>query len=206
MNSTRIVNLNIEDELTEIYSEFCFEFKDTDIVVGDGNPYSGIVLIGEAPGKDEVKLKKPFVGSAGKILKEFIEELGITRNDIYITNAIKYRLCRINEKTSRTVNRPAKKEDINNCRHYLIRELAVLNPKIIVTLGNVPINVLTNKSVKIGDIHGNILPVKINESNYKVYPMYHPASLIYNRSLYDTYKADISRLGQIIRDEIFISC
>lgn len=194
------IKYNKRDALAEIYQEFCFRFGNMEIVTGDGNPDSGIVLIGEAPGKEEVKQKKPFVGSAGKILKEFLDQSGITRDDIFITNAVKYRLSKINEKTTRVVNRPAKKEDLQNCRQYLIRELLVLSPKIIVTLGNVPMNVLTDKAVKIGDVHGKVMEVELEEKIFHLYPMYHPASLIYNRSLYETYLEDLSNLGMLIKE------
>jgi uracil-DNA glycosylase family 4 len=185
--------------LLEIYQEFGSRFCDMEIVYGDGNPDSGIVFIGEAPGKDEVKLKKPFVGSAGKILRDFLERAGFTRQDIYITNAVKYRLFRINEKTGNKINRPAKKEDLENCRPYLIRELLVLSPKIIATLGNVPLQTLMGTEAKIGEVHGKKTDIKIEGKEFLLYPLYHPASLIYNRSLEDVYRQDLSGLENLIK-------
>ena len=186
--------------LLNIYEEFCDCFGHMEIVLGDGNCDSDIVLIGEAPGKDEVKQQKPFVGSAGKILQDFLDRSGITRQDIYITNVVKYRLCRINEKTNKKVNRPAKKEDLENCRPYLMRELLVLSPKIIVPLGNVPLNALVNTTVKIGDVHGKTINGEIEGKGFQIFPLYHPASLIYNRSLTDTYQEDLNGLEKLIKE------
>ena len=194
-----ILNNDKKTALLKIYQEFCNCFGHMEIVLGDGNQDSDIVLIGEAPGKDEVKQGKPFVGSAGKIPQDFLDRSGITREDIYITNVMKYRLCRINEKTNNKVNRPTRKEDLENCRPYLIRELFVLSPKLIVPLGNVPLNALTDTGMKIGDVHGRVMDVEIEGKHFQVYPLYHPASLIYNRSLTETYHEDLEGLEKIIK-------
>lgn len=196
--SMKSVNDQKVAALNRIYQEFCDSFGHMEIVLGDGNPDSDIVLVGEAPGKDEVKQGKPFVGSAGKILQDFLTGSGITRNEIYITNVVKYRLCKINEKTNKKVNRPAKKEDLENCRSYLIRELLVLSPKLIVPLGNVPLHALTGGEMKIGDVHGKVLNIDLDGELFQIYPLYHPASLIYNRSLIETYQEDLKGLEKII--------
>jgi uracil-DNA glycosylase family 4 len=183
------------DRLKILYDNYAMEFRGMDIVNGSGNPDSGILLIGEAPGKDEVRLGKPFVGAAGKQLSEFLELLGTDRDSIYITNAIKYRMCRINECTGRISNRPAKNNEIIINRRYLLEEIDIIKPDYIITLGNVPLrSVLGDMAATIGTVHGQMADVEILSRNYRLYPLYHPASIIYNRSLKDVYVKDVEFL------------
>lgn len=185
--------------LDELYSRYRSEFDGKEIVLGAGNPDSSILLIGEAPGKDEVRLSKPFVGMAGKNLEEFLGVLEIPRQSIYITNAIKFRLSKINEKTGRVVNRPATIAEINNNIPYLHEEISIINPEHIVTLGNVPLRaVMNDKACNIGNVHGEAIDAIILNKEYKVFPLYHPASIIYNQSLKEVYIKDIKSLKGII--------
>ncbi len=187
----------IQDSLEQLCCEYVQEFKDKEIVLGRGCIDSPIVIIGEAPGKDEVKQGKPFVGAAGKNLNEFIEILEISRDDLYITNAIKYRLGRLNPKTQRVVNRPATMKDIKENQIWLQKEIHLLKPQIIVTLGNVPLKAITNNfGISIGDMHGTLNECNLSGEVYKLFPLYHPASIIYNRSLKDVYKQDMITLKQ----------
>ncbi|PQQ68154.1 uracil-DNA glycosylase [Acetivibrio saccincola] len=188
------------EKLNNLYNEYTKAFGDREIVLGDGNVDSDILLIGEAPGKDEVIKKKPFVGVAGKNLSEFLHILNIDRRNIYITNVIKYRLSKVNPKTGRVSNRPPANKDIEENREYLLKEISIINPKIIVSLGNVPLRaVLSDMNVKIGDFHGNIKEVIIGESKYNLFPLYHPASIIYNRKLKDIYYKDLEKLKNILQ-------
>jgi DNA polymerase len=187
------------EKLNNLYSEYCKLFNGREIVLGDGDVDSDILLIGEAPGKDEVLKKKPFVGAAGKNLSEFLHVLNIDRRNIYITNVIKYRLSKVNPQTGRESNRPPANKDIEENREYLLKEVSIINPKIIVSLGNVPLRaVLSDMQVKIGDVHGNIKEVVIGESKYNLFPLYHPASIIYNRKLKDIYYEDLEKLKNIL--------
>jgi len=155
--------------------------------------------VGEAPGKDEVRLSKPFVGAAGKNLSEFLEMLDIDRESIYITNAIKYRLSKINSKTGRTINRPATKEEINLNREYLLKEIDIIKPEYIVTLGNVPLkSVMSDYNINIGDVHGKLMTVTVHSITLNLFPLYHPASVIYNQSLKKVYFEDIQKLKEIL--------
>ena len=182
-------------DLANLNEEYRSTFNNETIVFGDGSIESKVLLIGEAPGKDEVAQGKPFVGAAGKNLNEFISILNITREDIYITNVVKYRLSKLNAKTNRLSNRPATVMDISINQPWLLREIEVINPSIIVTLGNVPLRAVTNdKSLTIGSVHGKLLECKINGVEKKLYPLYHPASIIYNRSLRDVYIKDVKEL------------
>lgn len=190
------------EKLNSLYEKYKNEYNGKEIVLGDGDVNSNLMLIGEAPGKDEVSLLKPFVGMAGKNLAEFLNILNIKREDIFITNAIKYRLSKINPQTQRVVNRPAAKDEIEQNRQYLFEEIAIVNPQYIVTLGNVPLKAVThNDKASIGEVHGQIVTISIMDKYYTLFPLYHPASIIYNSSLKNIYKEDILKLGRIITQE-----
>ena len=187
------------EELKKLYEEYNREFQGQEIVVGDGSTNSRLLLVGEAPGRDEVKIGKPFVGAAGKNLAEFLEVLKLDRKSIYITNAVKYRLSKVNEKTGMVVNRPATAKDIEGSRKYLLEEIRILEPQYIVTLGNVPLKSVTGESdISVGQVHGELKEIEIQDKAFLLFPLYHPASIIYNRSLKDIYLNDIGKLGQII--------
>ncbi|AEV69779.1 uracil-DNA glycosylase [Acetivibrio clariflavus] len=187
------------EQLNILYNRYGKQFEGKEIVVGDGNPDSSLLLIGEAPGKDEVAQKRPFVGMAGKNLAQFLEILGFSREEIYITNAIKHRLSKINPDTGRVSNRPATKEEIEQNREYLIEEIAIIEPKYIVTLGNVPLrSVLGDYKASIGEFHGRLNKVVVLNKEYKLYPLYHPASIIYNAALKEIYIKDLQNLREII--------
>ncbi len=188
-----------DSELKELYKEYCNTFNNEQIVLGEGCTFSPLVIVGEAPGKDEVLQGKPFVGAAGKNLKEFMELIGLSREEVFITNAIKYRLSRINERTNRVVNRPATKFDILSNQKWLHKEIKLLQPKIIVTLGNVPLkSVLNNFNSSVGSMHGTLQECSIEGHKYNLFPLYHPASIIYNRSLLETYNRDVLNLKEEI--------
>ena len=189
----------IRMELDELYNKYSKTFENEQIVLGHGCLAGPLIIVGEAPGKDEVSQGKPFVGAAGKNLKEFMDLIGITRESVFITNAIKYRLGKINEKTKRVINRPATREDIVNNQHWLHQEIELLCPEIIVTLGNVPLKAVTNDfSASIGEMHGSLHACNICEKAYRLFPLYHPASIIYNRSLKDIYNNDVLILKEVL--------
>ena len=192
------------DKLSEFYDEYIENFKDKIVVTGIGNIDAKLLLIGEAPGKDEIKKNEPFVGAAGKNLNIFLDSIGVKREDIFITNSIKYRLSKPSSLTGRLVNTPAKRIDIEMNREYLIREIGIISPEIIVTLGNVPLKSVTGDfKLNIGDVHGKALNIKMvmfggDEQGIKLFPLYHPASIIYNRSLQDVYQEDVMRLKEVL--------
>lgn len=194
-----MIRNNIRMELDELYKRYAETFENEQIVLGEGCIDCPVVIVGEAPGKDEVTQGKPFVGAAGKNLKEFMDLIGLTRESVYITNAIKYRLGKLNEKTNRIINRPATKNDIISNQQWLHNELMILCPRIIVTLGNVPLKAVTsNFELSIGDMHGILHTCCIGENTYKLFPLYHPASIIYNRGLKEIYSKDVLTLRDVI--------
>lgn len=160
------------------------------LVHGEGQIGARVMLIGEAPGEQETLQRRPFVGKAGKNLDEFLQLAGIDRSQLYVSNTVKFRPTRISP-AGRTVNRPPTREEINLFLPWLKREIAMVNPQCVVTLGNVPLKALTDPRTVIGDVHGAFLC----QDGLNLYPMYHPASMIYNPSLKDVYREDIQRLA-----------
>lgn len=171
------------------------DYKDRVIVLGEGKKNAKIFMIGEAPGGDEEKTGRPFVGKAGKNLSEFLEIVGLKREDIYISNVVKIRPFNLSPKTGKPVNRTPNRKELEFFTPYLIEEIEAINPDIIVTLGNTSLRaVLNDKKAVIGDYHGKITEVL----DKKLFALYHPASIIYNRSLKDTYYDDLDKLKNVL--------
>lgn len=170
-------------------------FKDRRLVLGEGKINCKIMLIGEAPGAQEEEQGRPFVGKAGQNLNAFLTELGLNRNELFISNVVKLRPYKLSPKTNKPVNRPPNKEEVGFFTTYLLKEIKEINPQIIVTLGNFALKaVLQDKNAVIGNYHG-----KFTYSNgKKVFPLYHPASIIYNRSLQNVYNTDLQNLKKYI--------
>ena len=164
------------------------------LVYGYGNSKANIMLIGEAPGKDEVKLGRPFTGKAGKQLDEFLIMTGLNRELLYITNVVKFRPYILSEKGTKR-NRPPSKKEIELCKNCLLREIKAINPKWIITLGNTALHAMMEDAANIGSVHGTI---RMCNSRY-VFALYHPASVIYNRDLAEVYKRDLAVLHDILK-------
>lgn len=206
-------------ELDKLYEEYkesidC-RFPETlphEFVWGFGSPDSPVMLVGEAPGKDEVLQGRPFVGKAGKMLTAFLEGAGLNREDLFISNAMKYRLSKEGARPGTLVNRPARREEILFSSAYLKREAEIIRPKAVVTLGNVPLKAVTYVSaiagcqhcknhpaekcsfsdlLDIGAVHGIPIENAFGMAGITLFPLYHPASVIYNRGLEEAYKNDL---------------
>lgn len=171
-------------------------YREKRIVFGYGEQNPRIMLIGEAPGGEEEKQGRPFVGKAGANLTEFLETLGIQREDVYISNVVKIRPTKISPKTGKPVNRPPSKEEFQFFLPFLKEEIAIMNPQWIVTLGNVPLRAVTgdDKAV-IGDYHGKEFQLP---DGRRLFPLYHPAAVIYNRSLSAVYHEDLMKLRGLL--------
>lgn len=167
------------------------------LVYGEGPLAPELMLIGEAPGEQEALAGRPFVGKAGRNLDEMLDKCGLTRAQIYIGNAVKFRPVKTS-KAGRTVNRPPTLEEIGLFRPWLQREIALVKPALIATLGNVPLRALTGRAIAVGDVHGRLM----EEGGMRVFPMYHPASMIYNPSLRDVFEEDLHTLARIVAGDI----
>ncbi|WMI81115.1 uracil-DNA glycosylase [Anaerotignum sp. MB30-C6] len=171
-------------------------FGEKTLVFGEGANTPLLMMIGEAPGGDEEKQGRPFVGKAGKNLSSFLEVIGLKREEIYISNVVKLRPTKESPKTGRAVNRPPSGEEITFFLPYLKEEIKLVAPKVIVTLGNVPLKAVSGeKSITIGDVHGKPYPL---EGEKVLFPLYHPAAVIYNRTLLDTYQEDLAALKEFL--------
>jgi uracil-DNA glycosylase family 4 len=161
----------------------------TQLVFGSGNQNADIVFIGEAPGKKEDEQGEPFVGSSGQFLNDMLQSIHLNRNQIYITNIVKYRPPN---------NRDPLPEEKNEFLPYLERQLNVINPLLIVTLGRHSTNVFL-PGLSISQIHG-----QPKRKDGRVYlPLYHPAAALYNGSLRKTLELDFKNINktlQLIRE------
>ena len=164
----------------------------THLVMGDGNPDANIVFIGEAPGKQEDEQGLPFVGASGKFLNSMLESAGMVRSDVYITNIVKYRPPENRDPTS---------EEKRAFWPYLIRQLEIIHPKVVITLGRHSMECFI-PDAKISAQHGN--PKKVVHHGYEflVIPLYHPAAALYNGSMRQTLIDDFLTAKSIADGEI----
>lgn len=165
------------------------------LVFGEGSRHARVMMIGEAPGEQETLQGRPFVGKAGKNLDEFLEIAGMDRGELYVTNTVKFRPTRLSP-AGRVVNRPPTQEEVRLFLPWLVREIDMVGPECVITLGNVPLKALMGGKAVIGALHGQFAEWE----GRRLYPMYHPASLIYNPSLRQTYREDILRFGKWLRE------
>lgn len=166
----------------------------TQLVMGDGNPDADIVFIGEAPGKKEDEQGLPFVGAAGKFLNEMLASAGMERSDVYITNIVKYRPPN---------NRDPLPDEKAVFLPYLLRQLEIIDPKAIITLGRHSMEYFL-PSAKISQIHGQAVRKKViyhdkTEHEWLIIPLYHPAAALYNGGMRQTLIDDFVRVPAIIR-------
>nr|PZN10589.1 MAG: uracil-DNA glycosylase [Caldicoprobacter oshimai] len=174
------------------------------LVFGEGNPDAPLVLVGEAPGQQEVVQQRPFVGQAGQNLNEFLEILGIKREDIYITNAVKFRPVKVDPASGRVSNRPPNREEIELSRGLLYKELCIIRPTLVVSLGNVPLKVLSDDNrITIGQVHGTPIDIAVGEEGVRMtlFPLYHPASIIYRPQLKEVYLEDVEKLRRYLEEK-----
>ena len=167
--------------------------RENALVFGEGPKHAKLMLIGEAPGEQETLQGRPFVGKAGQNLDHFLALAGFSREEIYISNAVKLRPTKTG-KTGRLSNRPPTKDEIALFRPWLMREIGDVAPRMIATLGNVPLRAVTGRALSISDVHGRVIDA--GETRLPLFALYHPASLIYNRSLTDVYEQDVRALAQ----------
>lgn len=160
----------------------------TNLVMGAGNPNADIVFIGEAPGKNEDEQGLPFVGAAGKFLNEMLASINLDRQDVYITNIVKYRPPN---------NRDPETEEKKAFWPYLVRQLEAIKPKIVITLGRHSMEYFL-PNMKISAIHGDPKRINFGQIKLVVVPLFHPAAALYNGSMRQTLLDDFSRIPKII--------
>lgn len=192
----------------ELFQSECIAFfkelnmgESAPLVFGEGpSERPVLMLIGEAPGEQEALQGRPFVGKAGKNLDAFLKAVHLCREDIYITNVVKIRPSKMSG-AGRVVNRPPTKEEKILFTPWLMREIDIVRPEAIVTLGNVALQAFVNDVI--GNRHGKWSPAVIRTAGgspftLPLFALYHPASVIYNASLKDTYESDLHILSETL--------
>jgi len=158
----------------------------TNVVMGAGSPDARIMFVGEAPGQNEDIQGQPFVGAAGKLLDQFLSELvGVRREDVYIANVIK---CRPPE------NRDPTAVEIDTCKPFLLRQIEIIAPRIICTLGNFATRTLTERREGITKLRRRV----IRAGGRYVFPMFHPAAALHRGDLYEDVRLDFTTLKQVL--------
>lgn len=171
-------------------SKVCFNLanKATNLVMGEGDVDADIVFIGEAPGKAEDLSGRPFVGASGKLLDEMLNSINLKRQQVYITNIVKYRPPQ---------NRDPSNKEKAEFLPYLIKQLDIIKPKVIVTLGRHAMGYFLPEA-KISDVHGKLHEIELEGSHCKLLPLYHPAAALYNGSMKQILMSDFKNLAKLI--------
>jgi DNA polymerase len=162
------------------------------VVFGAGNADADLMFIGEAPGANEDKLGLPFVGQAGKLLDKLLAEIGLIRDEVFIANVLK---CRP------PGNRDPLPAEIENCQEYLHKQLALIQPRVVCTLGNFSTKQLRGEPVVITRLHGRPEIRVIGERAVRLYPLFHPAAALYTPSNVDVLRADFARIPELLAME-----
>ena len=161
----------------------------TQVVFGVGNPDADLMFVGEAPGFHEDQQGIPFVGQAGKLLDKLLGGIGLQRSDIYIANVLK---CRPPQ------NRDPLPEEIASCESHLFRQIELIQPRLVATLGNFATKLLSGKPLGITRVHGHEQEVVLGPSRVLLYPLYHPAAALYTPSMLKVLEDDFSRIPALI--------
>jgi DNA polymerase len=163
----------------------------TKVVFGSGNADADLMFVGEAPGMHEDLQGLPFVGRAGKLLDELLEEVGFRRSDVFITNVL---LCRP------PGNRDPQPDEIDTCKPYLQRKIELIEPKVICTLGNFATKLLTRSQRGITGVHGRPQVHELGGRTVRVYPLYHPAAALRSTNTLEELREDFSRLPTLLEE------
>ena len=159
------------------------------MVFGSGNADAALMFVGEAPGKNEDEQGLPFVGQAGKLLDRLLGEIGLTRADVFIANVLK---CRP------PGNRDPHPEEIENCQDYLLRQVELIEPRVICTLGNFATKLLRADPTGITRLHGRDEVRVIGTRAVRLYPIFHPAAALYTPANVEVLRTDFARLPELL--------
>jgi uracil-DNA glycosylase family 4 len=164
-------------------------------VPGEGDPDASILLVGEAPGEEEAKTGRPFVGRAGDVLDELLEGIGLRRDQVYITSVLKDRP---------PGNRDPRAAELRAYRPFLSQQIGVIQPEVIATLGRFALKVILDelkmpqRGQGLSDLHGRALEAEDDYGQVVVVPLYHPAAVFYNPDLQGTLEEDFQTLAKFV--------
>jgi uracil-DNA glycosylase len=161
----------------------------TTVVFGAGNADADLMFVGEAPGANEDRMGLPFVGQAGKLLDKLLEEIGMERKDVFVANVLK---CRP------PGNRDPHPKEIEACQDYLHRQVELIQPVVICTLGNFSTKLLRRDSTGISRLHGHDEVRLIGSRAVRLFPLYHPAAALYTPSMLETLRSDFHRIPALL--------
>jgi len=163
----------------------------TQTVPGSGNPEADVMFVGEAPGYHEDRSGIPFVGQAGKLLDQLLEGIGLSRDDVFIANVLK---CRPPE------NRDPRPDEIEACREHLYRQVSIIRPRLICTLGNFATKLLSGRPDGISKVHGCELELQLGGTPTVLYPLYHPAAALYMPAMRSVLHDDFARIPGLVAE------
>jgi uracil-DNA glycosylase len=161
----------------------------TQVVFGAGHPDADLMFVGEAPGFHEDKQGVPFVGQAGKLLEKLLAGIGLERSDVYIANVLK---CRP------PGNRDPQPDEIEACESHLFRQIELIQPTLVATLGNFATKLLSGKPTGITRVHGLEQEVTLGGNRVTLYPLFHPAAALYTPSMQKVLEQDFSRIPELL--------
>ncbi len=161
----------------------------TQVVFGAGDPNADLMFVGEAPGFHEDANGVPFVGQAGKLLERLLGGIGLARSDVYIANVLK---CRP------PGNRDPHPDEIQACESHLFRQIELIRPVLVATLGNFATKLLSGKPAGITRVHGVEQEVSLGGSRVTLYPLFHPAAALYTPSMQKVLEADFARIPELL--------
>jgi uracil-DNA glycosylase len=165
----------------------------TQVVFGSGNPDADLIFVGEAPGFHEDKQGIPFVGAAGKLLGQLLEGIGMTRDDVYVANVLK---CRP------PGNRDPLPEEIEACEGHLWRQIELIEPRVVATLGNFATKLLSGRPTGITRVHGQEQETTLGGRRVLLYPIYHPAAALYTPRMLEVLQSDFARIPELLGREV----
>ena len=165
----------------------------TQVVFGVGNPEADLMFVGEAPGFHEDQQGIPFVGQAGKLLDRLLQGIGLTRDEVYIANVLK---CRP------PGNRDPQPDEIEQCEPYLFRQIELVRPKVVATLGNFATKLLSGKPTGITRVHGVEQETTLGGSRVLLFPLYHPAAALYTPAMLNVLEEDFRRIPALFEREL----
>ena len=161
----------------------------TQVVFGSGDPNADLMFVGEAPGFHEDQQGVPFVGQAGKLLDRLLNGIGLARDEVFVANVLK---CRP------PGNRDPQPEEIEACESHLFRQIELIRPTLVATLGNFATKLLSGKPTGITRVHGAPQEVVLGGNAVTLYPLYHPAAALYTRSMLSVLEEDFARIPELL--------